>query len=308
MLSPRLLSLIAGLTLGACAAPTSDSVGASEAAVEASGPHILSLGDSISFGWNPYLEADLKKVDAKKYPGFTDLLGKRLGVPVDNAACTGEASGSMLDAHAEDNGCRANRAAYDLHYPWRTVTGTEPTTQVAFATSYLTKAIAAGTPPKLITLTIGGNDLLLLQNHCDLPSPLHEACELVKLPFYVHDYGEHLTSLLTAIDATGYKGTLVVLTTYAPDYSDRIATLGLDQTNGELKDHVGKASQQLHGLKVRIADGYGAFKAHADRHGGNTCETGLLIKNPDGKTCDIHPTAAGHQVLADAILAAAGPL
>ena len=52
-----------------------------------------------------------------------------------------------------------------------------------------------------------------------------------------------------------------------PDYSDHIATIALDQMNGELTEHVGSVSGQLHGLKVRIADSYGAFKAHTH---GNT--------------------------------------
>jgi lysophospholipase L1-like esterase len=299
---------LAAVGLAACAAPGADAADTSEAAITASKPHVLTLGDSITFAWNPLVEADPKKVDARKYPGFADLLGQRLGLPVDNAGCPGEASGSMLDGHAEDNGCRANRADYALHYPWSTPTGQPPATQVEFATAYLRKAIAAGAPPKLVTLTLGGNDLLLLQKHCDLPSIVGAACEVLRLPFYVHAYGEHLASLLTAIDATGYQGTMVLVTTYAPDYSDRVATLGLEQMNGEMKEHVARLSRQLHGLKVRVADGYGAFEARAAQHGGKTCETGLLIKNDDGKTCDIHPTAAGHQVLADAILEAAGAL
>ena len=40
-------------------------------------------------------------------------------------------------------------------------------------------------------------------------------------------------------------------------------------------------------------------------HGGKTCETGLLISKGDG-TCDIHPTAEGHRVLADAVKKALG--
>jgi lysophospholipase L1-like esterase len=299
------LLLLGGLALIACSVPGSESADSSQAQLAAS-PHILTLGDSITFAWNPRVESDPTKVDPKKYPGFADVLSQRLGLPVDNAGCPGEASGSMLDVQAEDNGCRVNRATYPLHYPWSTPTGTEPKTQLEFTTAYLQKAITAGAPPKLITLTVGGNDLLLLQKHCTLPGVLNALCKLARLPSYVRDYGEHLTELLLAIDATGYDGTIVLVTTYAPDYSDRVATIALDKMNDELKEHVEKASGQLHGLKVRVADGYGAFKTIADQHGGKTCETGLLIKKDDGKTCDIHPTAAGHEVLADAILTAAG--
>ena len=35
-----------------------------------------------------------------------------------------------------------------------------------FVVSYLKTAIAAGTPPELITMSMGGNDGLLLQKDC----------------------------------------------------------------------------------------------------------------------------------------------
>jgi hypothetical protein len=47
-----------------------------------------------------------------------------------------------------------------------------------------------------------------------------------------------------------------------------------------------------------VADGMAAFTAHGD-----PCEAGLLIQMPDG-TCDVHPTPAGAQILADTIDAA----
>jgi len=47
-----------------------------------------------------------------------------------------------------------------------------------------------------------------------------------------------------------------------------------------------------------VADGQAAFKAAAQ----DPCAEGLLIMLPDGN-CDVHPTPAGAQVLADAIQA-----
>ena len=299
-----LLPVLATFASG-CAVATDDAAASSDSALAAAPPHLLALGDSMTFAWNPHVESDVHKVEATKYSGYAEALGQHLGLTVDNAACPGETSGAMLDAHEEDNGCRDNRAAYALHYPWSAPTGTTPATQIDFAKAYLDKALAAGRPPELVTMTMGGNDLLLVQKHCKLPLFLEPACELVKLPFYVHAYGDHMDAIATAIDATGYSGKFVVLTTYAPDYSDRVATLGLEQLNGELVEHVGKVQARLHHTKVVVADGYGAFKAIAAAHGGKTCETGLLIKNDDG-TCDIHPTAAGHQVLAGAVLQAIG--
>lgn len=300
----RALALVP-LLLFACAAPAGDDPGSDESAVESARPRLLALGDSITFAWNPHVEKDLTKVDPKKYPGYTDVLGKRLGLGVDNAACPGETSGAMLDARAEDNGCRENRATYPMHYDWSTPTGDAPATQIELARTYLEEAVAAGRAPELITMTIGGNDLLLLKKHCQ-HGILSGGCQLLHLPFTVHAFGEHIQKLIAAIDATGYTGTLVIVSTYAPDYSDAIAKLALVQMNKELAEHVGEASRGLHGLRVRIADAYGAFEKRAQPFGGKTCETGLLIKNDDGKTCDIHPTAAGHEVIADAIQEAIG--
>jgi hypothetical protein len=54
-----------------------------------------------------------------------------------------------------------------------------------------------------------------------------------------------------------------------------------------------------------VADGFGAFGAASAPFGGSPCAAGLLIKLPDG-TCNIHPSAEGHQVLAAAIAKAIG--
>ncbi len=289
----------------ACAASAGDGAATSESADTAARPRLLALGDSITFAWDPHVESDLHKVDPTRYSGYAELLGSDLGLAVDNAACPGETSGAVLDAHAEDNGCRANRATYPLHYPWSAPTGETPATQIDFARAYLAKAVAAGSAPELVTMTIGGNDLLVLQKHCALPGPLAAGCEITRLPFDVHAYGDHLESIVRALDEAGYQGTFVAITTYAPDYSDGMATFGLQQMNGEMSEHVLRLEASLHGMRVRVADGYGAFAAAAAAHGGTTCETGLLIANGDG-TCDIHPSPAGHRVLADAVRRAIG--
>jgi len=215
--------------LFACQANTGDAT-ADESALTQAHAGILALGDSVTFGWNPLLETDLSKVDETKYHGYAELLGHDLGMTVDNASCPGESSGSMLYADAEDNGCRYNRTQYKLHDNW------PDRTQLAFTTEYLTNALAIGQPPKLITVTLGGNDLLLLQKHSKAPGILQSAIELAKLPFYVHAFGDHITSLVVGLDAIGYAGTMVFLTTYAPDYSDKTATLALKQMNKELNE------------------------------------------------------------------------
>jgi lysophospholipase L1-like esterase len=259
---------------------------------------ILALGDSIAFAWDPTAPRVDGKVVASNYRGYAEMLGERLGLAVENSACPGEASGSFLDKNAEDNGCRKNRTEYKMHTDWGTAE-----TQMEFAVSSLKKSIAAGNPPELVTLSMGGNDLLLLQKACKGWGFAEAGCDVVKLPFAEHSYGAHLEQIIKTIDDTGYRGTMVIVTTHAPDYSDAIANFGLGRFNGEIRESVKHVSEHLN-MRVVVADGFEAFKAEADKFGGKTCETGLLVKNPDGKTCDIHPSAAGHKVLADAIQAA----
>ena len=234
-------------------------------------------------------------VVASNYKGYTDLIGQRLDLHVDNSACPGEASGSFLDKTAEDNGCRANRAAYKLHTDWGTAT-----TQMDFVVSYLKTAIANGNPPELITMSIGGNDGLLLQKDCTDWGFAASGCDLDEAPLRgQHHYKDHLETVLKTVDGTGWRGTFVLVTTHAPDYSDAIANFGLTHFNDEIQNSIGDTQKGL-GMKVVIADAFGAFKDKASAFGGKTCETGLLIKLPDG-TCDIHPSPAGHQLIADQI-------
>jgi len=294
-----LLAAVLGLTVAACSAETGDDASSSDSNLDANKPHILTVGDSITFAWDPRIEKDNKKVVASNYKGFADLLGQRLGAVVDNSACPGEASGSFLDPKAEDNGCRKNHVDYRMHTEWMGAPD-----QIEFVKAYLTDAIAQNKAPKLVTITLGGNDLLLIKHHCKLPGLLASACQLGRLPFAVHAYGDHVQSILEDIDATGYKGTVVFMTTYAPDYSDHVATIALKSFNDELKEHAGKAQANAKNITIKIADAYASFEQAANAKGGKTCETGLLIPNGDG-TCDIHPTAAGHALIAKTILDAA---
>ena len=48
------------------------------------------------------------------------------------------------------------------------------------------------------------------------------------------------------------------------------------------------------------SDLFAAFEGPSAAFGGSPCAAGLLIKLPDG-TCNIHPSPAGHQLLAQAI-------
>lgn len=284
---------VAALAMVGCAG-TADDGSDSAAADSVSQKTYLAVGDSVAFGWDPTLAKVDGKVVASNYKGYADLIGERLDLHVDNSSCPGEASGSFLDKTAEDNGCRANRAAYKLHTDWGTAS-----TQMEFVVSYLKDAIAKGTPPELITMSMGGNDGLLLQHDCASWGFAASGCDLVKLPFAVHNYHEHIDAILQAVNDTGWRGTFVLVTTHAPDYSDKIANFGLTHFNEELTKAVNDTAKTV-AMKVVIADAFTAFKEKADAVGGKTCDTGLLVKLPTGG-CDIHPSPAGHQLIADQI-------
>jgi len=57
----------------------------------------------------------------------------------------------------------------------------------------------------------------------------------------------------------------------------------------------------------QVADGFAAFEGPSMAAGGSPCAAGLLIKLPDG-TCNIHPSPAGHLLLAQAIEEVVGAL
>ena len=86
-----------------------------------------------------------------------------------------------------------------------------------------------------------------------------------------------------------YDGPLVGLQIYNPTPADSTADYAITKLNGVFADAVTRNG----GI---VADGQAAFKAAAK----DPCAEGLLIMLPDG-TCDVHPTPAGAQVLADAI-------
>jgi lysophospholipase L1-like esterase len=265
---------------------------------------MLTLGDSMAFGWDPLLQSDPHQVIPSNYRGYGEEIASRLGYIDDNGSCPGEASGSFVSSTDEDNGSRQNRADYGTKDAWDSYApaGGHFDTQLQFVEAYLQSNIAAGTPPKMITLSIGGNDLLLVQKRCQgVPGPFAMACELPVLLAFENGYREHLANIFSSVADTGYVGPIAVVTTYVPDYSDQLSNLGVSRFNDALKQSADDANAKHPGLAVVVADAYAAFKTYADQYGGKTCETGLLIKKPDG-TCDIHPSPQGHDVIASTIL------
>jgi len=261
----RVLALAAAAAVALMATP----------ALAAESPTYLALGDSVPFGYSPLIAPS----DVHAFIGYPEDLAGLRDVAVRNAACPGETTGSLISISAPDNGCQAFRSVGDLHVNYQG-------SQLSYALAYL----RAHQHTSLVTMTIGANDFFLLQKACNNAVP----CIVGGLPALFASIQANLTTIYGAIRATGYQGRIVALTYYLINYNDPVAVLVISSLNAV----VGGVTQAFGG---RVADGFGAFGAIAiSTAGGDSCAAGLLIKLADG-TCNIHPSAFGAKVLAQAV-------
>lgn len=237
-------------------------------AVGTTEPTMLALGDSITFGYDPH--ANLR--DPGSMPNYPELVAVRLGLRLINAACPGEATGGFLSLTGVDNGCRGYRASFPLHVAYSG-------TQFSFAQSQLHADLQA---VRLVTIGLGVNDLL--RGHGSVT------------PAVFASVTANLIQTLVGLRATGYSGAIVVVNAYAFDY-DGAAPAPFKR----LDDAIAAAAKVG---SATLADAYGAFQGPAMDAGGSDCGAGLVISMAAGR-CDIHPTAAGDQALAEAVLTAA---
>jgi lysophospholipase L1-like esterase len=251
----------------------------------------LALGDSVAFGYVPPQRVPPPDYqDAQSFVGYPEDVAYALRIRVWNASCPGETTGSMLVAGAPSNGCENSpgspsgyRTQHPLHVHYRG-------TQMEYALKYL----AVHRHTRLVTIGIGANDVFLCQattaDHCASAAELQAVLKQIRA---------NLTAIYTQIrDVARYRGPLVALTYYSVSYRDPAQVAGT-----QLLDSVIASVTRTFGGKV--ADGFAAFKAGSAAFGGSPCAAGLLIKLPDG-TCNIHPSPAGHRLLAQAIEDVAG--
>jgi lysophospholipase L1-like esterase len=281
--SNAVFSLLSVCIVGyGCAAPAAgdEQVGYAAEAVKAPGGKLLALGDSIAFGYNPY--ADFTK--DKNFVGYPELLGADVS-SVKNASCPGETSGSFISATAPDNGCRTYRAAYPLHVDYD---GSQ--TQLDYALGRIAGDNGPDDVPTLVTLNVSGNDIFLLQKSCATASD-PAACFSSGAPALIGSIAHNVGTILGSIRAAGYTGRLVYQTLYSAT-NDQSA-LGFVSI---LNSNVANVARQF---GAQIADGFGAFYA-ASGANHDPCAAGLLIPNPQGG-CDVHPSAAGANLLANSV-------
>ena len=147
-----------------------------------------------------------------------------------------------------------------------------------------------------MTLQVGSNDVLLLEEACNFDP----TCIASGLPQVLTTASTNVATILAALRNTGYNGAIVVVNYYSTDYSDQGAT----QVTAALNQAI-TAPAPFYGAGV--ADVFSAFEAAASQTGGKTCVTGLLNAKPGVPTvlsCDEHPSQSGHKLIAQTILGA----
>jgi lysophospholipase L1-like esterase len=250
------------------------------------GAKYLALGDSVTFG---YVESNVVPPpdyrDARSFIAYPQMVGQALRLRVTNAACPGETTASLINAHAQSNGCENSyrssagyRRSFPLHVRYNG-------SQLAFAVSYLRRHRNV----RLVSLMIGANDLFLCQKMTS------DACLATsEQQAAISKIARNVRVILSTLRRQAhYRGQLLLLNYYSPFAIPLIKTVIRRMNAAE--DAVGRR------FGVEVADGYGEFE-RADRiFGGDPCKAGLVNLLSTG-SCGVHPTYAGQNLLSRAVL------
>jgi lysophospholipase L1-like esterase len=256
----------------------------------------VSLGDSYAAGYRP---ADGGAPAGATRDGFAYLVAARAGLRLVNVACSGATSGQLTTA----TGCPAANRAPDAPDP-------AGATQLAAALSVLRENKGR---VGLVTLIIGGNDL----------TPCVVAADPVNCATgAVAGIRANLAAVLPALREAAGDAPIVGVTYpdvflgawVSPDFPDgrRLARQSVplfrDVFNTALKSEYAKIDATF----VDVTEATGGYGPLTDLAQDPTYGS---IPTPVAKVCeltyfcthtDVHPTPAGHQIIASAILAATG--
>ncbi len=280
MLHTRMRRLIAAVALLAMLATTLLAGPAVHSALAASNrpQAYLALGNSVAFGFNPLLD----RSNADNFIGYPTPVAAALKENLTNPSCPGETSSHFISLTGSDNGCGAYRANFPLHVAYSG-------TQLAFTDEFL----KSHPQTLVVSIDIGANDLFVLANGCSG----NAGCIQAGLPGMLATLSANLDTIYGHIrNNDGYHHRLVALTYYSLNYSDPTGTFLISQVNQVV------AARTLAWGGI-VADGFGAFAAASTAFGGDTCAAGLrivVVSSP--LTCDIHPSPAGRDLLAQAIV------
>jgi GDSL-like Lipase/Acylhydrolase family len=249
----------------------------------------LALGDSVAFGYVPSdATPQPDYFDPRSFVGYPEDVARALHLRVSNASCPGETTASMLVPGAQSNGCENSlgssvgyRTLYPLHVQYRG-------TQMQYALRYL----LTHRHTRLVTIDIGANDVFLCQE------ATKDACASpAEFEAVLHQIAVNLTVIYALIRGVAhYRGPLVALAYYSLTYSNPPSAT--EVALGELNSVIASVTERFGG---KVADGFAAFEGPSVASGGSACAAGLLIPVPPAGTCNIHPSHAGHLLLAQAI-------
>ena len=238
----------------------------------------LALGNSVAFGYSPLADPS----NADNFIGYPTPVATALKETLTNAACPGETSSHFISLTGSDNGCGFYRNHFPLHVAYNT-------TQLVFADGFLQSH------PKtlVVSIDIGANDLFVLVNGCGG----NVGCIQLGLPGMLATLSANLDTIYGHIrNLDRYNHKLVALTYYSLNYSDPTGTFLIKQVNQVVADR----TLAWGGI---VASGFDAFAAASTAFGGDTCAAGLrivVVSSP--LTCDIHPSPAGRDLLAQTIV------
>jgi lysophospholipase L1-like esterase len=243
----------------------------------------LALGDSLAFGYSPYLSPYV----TSSFVGYPDTTAKMVRDRLTNASCPGETSSHFISLTGSDHGCGFWRftANAPLHAAYSG-------TQLAFADAFL----KAHPKTQLVTLDLGANDIGALRDDCTAHYADPVPCFMAGLPATLAALSANLDTIYRHIRVDdGYRHRIVGLTIYSNNYNDPLTTGAIMQVN----QIVAARTMAWGGI---VADGFSAFAAAAASHGGDTCAAGLLIPLVPGPGCDDHPSPTGRDLLARTIV------
>lgn len=250
----------------------------------------LALGDSVPFGYNPLVQPP----DLSDYFGYPSIIAAIIQNSLANASCPFETTATFLFGGTTADGAFGCQV-------WRTMSGLKKPLFVSYSgpqIEYATAFLQSHPNTHLVTIQLGGNDLADVQLMCNgVPT-----CELTNLPGALTQVAANLGTAIARIRDTGYSGPIVLVNYYAFNYANSTQTAA----SGALAQAIATAAASPN---VKVADAFKAFALVSAPFNGDTCAAGLRIKlnrfNPQtGDTCDVHPTFAGHAVLAGSVFAA----
>ena len=224
------------------------------------GSGYVALGDSVTFGYQePQVVPAPNYFSAASFPGYPEQLGTALHLKVANFSCPGETAASLVNDTAPSNGCEngyrkalpAARALQGLPARRR-------------------RHLSARSPRRPAGLADDRR-----QRPLPLPGRARVAARPPCCARTLASISANIKRTLSAVRGrAGYHGQIVILNYFSLNYSVPSVSafsLSLNQAQDSAARPFG----------VRIADGYGEFKAGASKFGASPCLAGLITQLGD---------------------------